>query len=161
MPQVSEKRLIIEWFLDRIGRIAKTRGLWSFLKKQVGQGMKSLLNAAEAEGEERNSSSSFNLSITVTDTTTTSLLSDKSLQIPKQGSMVKCRRLRALELLRYLFQHRYLKVRKRLPKSGAWYHDVINRLPLNRFRHFFRMNPDSFLFILQKIENHAVFRNNS
>ena len=83
---------------------SKNKRLMEFFKKQVGEGMKSLLNAAEAEGEERNSSSSFNLSITVTDTTTTNLLSDKSLQIPKQGSMVKGRRLRALELLRYLYQ---------------------------------------------------------
>ena len=53
MPQVSEKRLIIEWFLDRLNEDwedSKNKRLMGFFKKQVGEGMKSLLNAAEAEG---------------------------------------------------------------------------------------------------------------
>lgn len=72
------------------------------------------------------------------------------------------RRARALQLLRYLQETRYLKSRTvGISKSGAWYQDVVNRLPLNVFRHYFRMNPDSFLFILSKIREHAVFKNNA
>ncbi|RPB21763.1 hypothetical protein L211DRAFT_755297, partial [Terfezia boudieri ATCC MYA-4762] len=65
------------------------------------------------------------------------------------------------QLLRFLHETRYLQERKGISKTGAWYQDVVYCLPLNRFRHFFRMNPDSFLFILAKINNHAVFHNNS
>lgn len=57
---------------------------------------------------------------------------------------------------------RYMESRaQRVPKSLDWYETIIGQLSLHRFRHFFRMNPDSVFLILSKIERHPVFHNNS
>ena len=67
-----------------------------------------------------------------------------------------------LQLLTTLLSIRYMYSRMyRIPKAQGFRDEVIGALPLDKFRHFFRMNPDSFLRVLDRIENHQVFKNNA
>ena len=52
------------------------------------------------------------------------------------------------DLRRQVLQRRNLA---HLVKSHAFREEIIGALPIDRLRPFFRMNPDSFLFVLDQI----------
>jgi hypothetical protein len=66
-----------------------------------------------------------------------------------------------VEQLIQLNSTRYLQQRQRLPKS----HDWINRIAYfethRRFKHYFRMSKENFNNLLNLIEPHPIFHNNS
>ena len=55
-----------------------------------------------------------------------------------------------------------MEEKNRIPKSLViFYEQVLLELPEDRFRQFFRMTREGFLYILSVIEDSAVFHNNS
>ncbi len=61
-----------------------------------------------------------------------------------------------LELKAYILSHRFFGASQTIPKSLEYRLNLLS-LPSSEFRQAFRMNKDTFLFIL----NHPVFSNNS
>jgi hypothetical protein len=65
-----------------------------------------------------------------------------------------------MELKAHILSYRFFSESERIPKS-LHHRTNLLMLPNNQFRQAFRMNKDTFLFILNKIQNHHVFKNNS
>jgi len=65
-----------------------------------------------------------------------------------------------MELANSIGSHRYLNVSVPIPKNHEW-RELFFAFPENDFRQMARMDQISFLKLLQKIEDHGVFRNES
>ncbi len=65
-----------------------------------------------------------------------------------------------LELKAHILSCRYFGTSQSIPKSLE-YRTTLLTLPNYQFRQAFRMNKDTFLFILNNVQNHPVFQNNS
>ena len=65
-----------------------------------------------------------------------------------------------LELKAHILSFRYFSSSNSIPKSLE-HRTMLLILPGDEFREAFRMNKDTFIFILNKIQNHQVFKNNS
>jgi hypothetical protein len=65
-----------------------------------------------------------------------------------------------LDLKAHILSFRYFSSSNSIPKS-LQHRTMLLILPGDEFREAFRMNKDTFLFILNKIQNHKVFKNNS
>ena len=64
-----------------------------------------------------------------------------------------------LDLKAHILSFRYFSSSTLIPKS-LHHRAMLLTLPSEEFRQAFRMNKDTFLFILNKIQNHQVFKNN-
>lgn len=65
-----------------------------------------------------------------------------------------------LELKAQILSFRYFNKSDRIPKSLE-YRTMLLTLPQNDFRQAFRMNKDTFISVLNRIEGHPVFQNDS
>lgn len=65
-----------------------------------------------------------------------------------------------MELKAHILSYRFFEACGSIPKS-LQHRTTLLMLPSNEFRQAFRMNKDTFLFILNTIQNHQVFQNNS
>ena len=65
-----------------------------------------------------------------------------------------------LELKAHILSFRFFTSTERIPKSIQHRTNLLT-LPNNEFRQAFRMNKDTFMYILTTIQNHSVFLNNS
>ncbi len=65
-----------------------------------------------------------------------------------------------LELKAHNLSHRFFSASQAIPKSLEYRLNLLS-LPSTEFRQAFRMNKDTFLFILNHIQSHPVFSNNS
>ncbi|KAF8417703.1 hypothetical protein EV426DRAFT_721050 [Tirmania nivea] len=174
MPRVSQRKALIEWFLYGIERhqahLDQER-FQDFLRRtmrQLQQGLDDAMDIVmgEPRGDDGDNGSSVTLTVTVTLSETedsdsmSSLLSSKwdseDDEVDHEREMLwKLRTLRAILAKRYL---RERGGNSSIPKSKYWRNEVLGRLPYDRFRHFFGMNLDSFLRILDRIEDHEVFK---
>ena len=65
-----------------------------------------------------------------------------------------------MELKAHILSFRYFSSSERIPKSLE-HRTTLLILPNNEFRQAFRMNKDTFSFVLSRIQDHRVFKNNS
>ena len=65
-----------------------------------------------------------------------------------------------MELKAHILSFRFFEPYQSIPKS-LQHRTTLLTLPTSEFRQAFRMNKDTFLFILNRIQNHQVFQNNS
>ena len=65
-----------------------------------------------------------------------------------------------LDLKAHILSFRYFSSSNSIPKSLE-HRSMLLNLPGEEFREAFRMNKDTFLFVLNKIQNHQIFQNNS
>ena len=65
-----------------------------------------------------------------------------------------------VELKAHILSYRYFSESARIPKS-LHHRTTLLTLPNNKFRQAFRMNKDTFMYILTTIQNHQVFQNSS
>ena len=64
-----------------------------------------------------------------------------------------------LDLKAHILSFRYFSSSTLIPKS-LHHRTMLLTLPSEEFRQAFRMNKDTFLFVLNNIQNHEVFKNN-
>lgn len=167
MPRISQRKVLIEWFLMGIERdqahLDQER-LQDFLRRtmrQLQEGLAVAMNRSE-EGDD----SSVTFTVTLSESSESSdwsrsLLSSEWHDERVDHEMEMQRKLRAL---RNIMAKRYLRDRGGdvlIPKSTYWRNEVLAKLPYDKFRHFFCMNPDSFMRVLDWIQGHPVFKNNS
>ena len=171
MPRVSDKRLLIEWFLETLQpelRESQHVRFKDFLLRQTKSMVSTVRTALtesacgqlELKDELRKSliSESISLSNNYSEISTFSILSEIEERVNEKirNHLLQ----RKMKVLRTLLSIRYMYSRmNQVPKSNTFRNEVISALPLDRFRHFFRMNPDSYLKVLDRIENHQVFKN--
>ncbi|KAF8419357.1 hypothetical protein EV426DRAFT_616050 [Tirmania nivea] len=168
MPRKSQRKFLIEWFLEGIEKDKyhlQAESFQSFLQRhreRVRSRIREVVEAGSGDaGEAEDSSVSLSLSVSLSSGSDSSLFSSdlKSNRVDWEANM----RIK-IGILQKILARRYLCPRggeHRMPKLRNFREDIIARLPVDRFRHFFRMNLDSFMRVFARIENHEVFANMS
>ena len=68
-------------------------------------------------------------------------------------------RVQAL-VIQWLMTHRYMEVRRNLPKTREFSMRILPGLDERRFQQFCRVSPTGFQHIVARIEDHLVFKSN-
>lgn len=164
MPRVSQRKVLIEWFLEGIERDKSHlayQNLREYLDRHrevLKQRLRDVVTHQRRADPEVSSSLTLSCSVSLSssDSGSTSLLSSEwevgRAAIERRKRQRRAKLQSKLVMLQKIMARRYLRDRggdeNRVAKSRDFREDIIGRLPLDRFRHFFRMNPDSFLQVI-------------
>ena len=150
MPQLSQRRLVVEWFLNRIDEHVtrkKAIKLTDFLEEPSDSALGTL--SITLSLSEKESTFAINDLFLISDE-----IEEDNTKLEAQRDELLYRRFK--ELQRILSNQYYASRKTGIPKSHLLRDVIIGQLPIDRFRHYFRMNPYSFLSILDRIRDHSI-----